>query len=62
MSEQNVKQIKHARDQREVNAYLEAGWVYLGMTPGQTEDGSAWPLYTLGWAQDGEPAKPKLTW
>lgn len=32
------------------------------MTPGQTEDGSAWPLYTLGWVQDGEPAKPKLTW
>jgi len=29
MSEQNVKQIKHARDQREVNAYLRpAGYTW----------------------------------
>jgi len=62
VADNSVKQIKHARQQEEVNAYLQAGWVYLGMTPGTTEEGSPWPLYTLGWTQDVAPEKVKPTW
>ncbi|MCD5980535.1 hypothetical protein [Pseudomonas quasicaspiana] len=57
MADQDVKAIRHAHDMREVNAYLAAGWTYKGMTPGTSEDGSAWPLYTLAWEQAGEPVK-----
>lgn len=57
-----IKQIKHSREQAEVNAHLAVGWVLVGMTPGTTEDGTAWPLYTLGWPQDGEPASAGKWW
>jgi len=57
MADSDVKAIRHIREVKEVNAYLDAGWVFKGMTPGTTEDGSAWPLYTLAWEGKGEPVK-----
>lgn len=57
MADRDVKAIRHIRDVKEVNAYLKAGWIWKGMTPGTMEDGGAWPLYTLAWEGAGEPVK-----
>lgn len=57
MAGSDVKAIRHIRDGKEVNAYLDAGWVFKSMRPGTMEDGSAWPLYTLAWEGKSEPAK-----
>ncbi|EMH6305272.1 hypothetical protein VNPA120661_69070 [Pseudomonas aeruginosa] len=62
MSFEGVKEIKHTRDSRMVNALIAAGWVLIGMTPGTTEEGHPWPLYTMGWKQDGTPAQVKQDW
>jgi hypothetical protein len=52
MAFEDVKEIKHTHDSRLVNALIAAGWVLLGMTPGTTEEGHPWPMYTLGWKND----------
>lgn len=62
MSFEGVKEIKHTHDSRMVNALIAAGWVLIGMTPGTTEEGYPWPLYTMGWTQDGAPAQVKQDW
>ncbi|EPL0301581.1 hypothetical protein M1B57_006482 [Pseudomonas aeruginosa] len=62
MSFEGVKEIKHTHDSRMVNALIAAGWVLIAMTPGTTEEGHPWPLYTMGWKQDGTPAQVKQDW
>ncbi|WP_426248083.1 hypothetical protein [Pseudomonas sp. TWR3-1-1] len=49
MSTQGVKEVKHVRDLRMVNKMIEAGWVLLIVNPDSLEDGSASPLYIMGW-------------
>lgn len=49
MAFEGVKEIKHTHDSKMVNALIAVGWELLGMTPGTTEEGHPWPLYTLSW-------------
>jgi hypothetical protein len=59
----NVKKIVHTSDDREVNLFLEAGWMLIttaSMTTDSREYSGPMIKYSLGWTQDGAPVMPKL--
>ena len=62
MSTEEVKEVKHVRDMRMVNEMIKVGWVLLTVNPGTTEDGSAWPLYVMGWKHNRIAPTVKQDW
>ncbi len=62
MSLEEVKEIRNTFDSRMANAMFVAGWILISVTPGTTEDGSPWPMYTLGWKGPLPAATVQQTW
>lgn len=62
MAFEGVKEIKHTHDSKMVNALIAVGWELLGMTPGTTEEGHPWPLYTMGWKHDSVAVQVRQDW
>lgn len=62
MSLEEVKEIQHVRDPRMVNEMIKVGWVLISTNSGTMEDGSAWPLYIMGWKHNRVAARVKQDW
>ncbi|AVI87366.1 hypothetical protein BTW15_19200 [Pseudomonas syringae pv. tomato] len=58
MAIEDVRKIQNTHDSRWANALLDVGWSLVGMTPGTTDEGHPWPMFTLGWSKEGEPVEP----
>lgn len=57
-----VKQVVETTSVEEVNQFIEHGWVLLAIASMNTdsrEDSSPWIKYSLAWAKDGDPVKPR---
>lgn len=49
-----VQKLAEVDDSSKANCFLEVGWTLL-----QVRDAEYFSVYTLGWAQDGEPVWPE---
>jgi hypothetical protein len=64
MDYEKVQMVVHSNDVNEVNRYLASGWVLLTVAKADSSEemtGDPVIIYSLGWAQEGEPLIPEYS-